>query len=281
MNPRCLRKNFVLLLLVFLSYSSFVFGDEFTLIEQTFETSNFKNIDVRTFSGNVTLKSWDKAAVNVSLKGNQEALKSVDYNLENKDGNITFTTNLKEGASKSGVEIWIEIYTPKYFNADIKTLGGDIKIGILKGNIKLETTGGDINVSEITGESTLKTTGGNIKISMFKGNVTANTSGGNINLEGSEGEIKAETSGGDIKVKYTGNNNMGMTLTTTGGDIKVILPETFKAMLDATTTAGEIKTDFSVLVNKDSSGQKLNGIINGGGNIIKCTTTGGKISILK
>jgi DUF4097 and DUF4098 domain-containing protein YvlB len=276
-NP---KKKFSLLILAFLLCTKIILADEFTLIEQTFESSNFKNLDVKTFTGNVTLKTWDNQAVNVSIKGNQEALKSVDYKLENKDGNITVTTNLKNESNKP-IELWIEVYTPKYFNADIKTLGGDIKIGTLAGNIKLETTGGDINISEIIGESDLKSVGGSIKVSAFKGNIYTNTSGGNINLEGFDGEVKAETAGGDIKVKYSGNNNLGMTLKTVGGDIKVILPETFKAMLDATTTAGEIKTDFSVLVNKDYSGQKLNGIINGGGNIIKCTTTGGKISILK
>lgn len=274
-------KIFSFLILAFFCYTNIILAEDFTLIEQTFESSNFKNLDVKAFAGNVTLKSWDKTAVNVLIKGNQAALKSVGFNIDNKDGNVTVSTNIKNDAEKSGVEVWIEVYTPKYFNAEIKTLGGNIKVGMLSGNVKLETTGGDINITELIGESVLKSTGGNIKVSSFKGNVTANTSGGDINLEGTEGEIKAETSGGDIKIKYTGNNNLGMTLITTGGDIKVIIPETFKAMLDAVSTAGEIKTDFSVLVNKDSAGQKLNGIINGGGNIIKCTTTGGKISIIK
>jgi DUF4097 and DUF4098 domain-containing protein YvlB len=279
MKTNSLKK--ILILFFFFIFSNIILADEFTLIEQTFESSNFKNIEVKSYFGNVTIKTWEKAAVNVLIRGNQEALKSIGYSLDNKDGNITVKTNLKGEANKIGIELWVEIYIPKYFNADIKTMGGDIKLGYLSGNIKLETTGGDINVSEITGESDLKTSGGNIKVSTFKGNIIANTSGGNINLEGSDGEIKAETSGGDIKVKYTGNNNMGMTLKATGGDIKVIIPETFKAQLDATTTAGEIKTDFSVLVTKDYSGQSLKGIINGGGNIIKCSTTGGKISIIK
>ncbi|MFA5403351.1 MAG: DUF4097 family beta strand repeat-containing protein [Ignavibacteria bacterium] len=273
-----LKKIFILFF--FFSFSNIILADEFTLIEQTFESSNFKNVDIKTFNGNVTVKTWEKAAVNVLIRGNQEALKSVDYILDNKDGNISVTTSLKGETNKPGIELRIEIYVPKYFNAEIKTSGGEIKLGALTGNIKLESTGGDIYVSEISGESDLKSTGGSIKISTFKGNVTAITSGGNISLEGADGEIKAETSGGDIKIKYAGNN-MGMTLKNTGGDIKVILPETFKAQLDATSTAGEIKTDFSVLVNKDYSGQTLKGIINGGGNIIKCTTTGGKISIIK
>jgi hypothetical protein len=278
MNYKNLKVILSLLFLFFFS-TKLLLADDYTLIEQTFESSFYKNLNIKSHIGNIVVKTWDKLAVNVVLKGNQEALKTVDYKLDNSDGNVTVTTNSK-GETKTPIELRIEITVPKYFNVEAKTNGGEIKVSYLTGNIKLESTGGDVYTSEITGESNLKSLGGSIKAVTFKGNMIAITTGGSINLQGSEGEIKAETAGNDIKVKYTGEN-MGMTLKTTGGDIKVILPETFKAMLDATSTAGEIKTDFSVLVNKDYTGQTLNGIINGGGNIIKCTTTGGKISILK
>lgn len=261
-------------------FSANLFAEEFTLIERTFESSYYKNLDVKTHSGTVVVKTWDKLVVNVIIRGNNEAVKTVDYTVDSKDGNITVTTSAKGEKGKDPLELRVEVTVPKFFNADVKTFGGDIKLGGLTGNIKLVTSSGDISVFEITGESNLKNTGGNIKAATFKGNLTAYTTGGDIKLDGSEGEIKAENTGGDIKINYTGNN-MGMTLKTTGGDIKITLPETFKAMLDASATAGEIKTDFSVLVNKDYTGQSLSGIINGGGNIIKATTTGGKISIKK
>jgi hypothetical protein len=280
MELKNLTGLFILISALFFTFANLTFADEFTLIERTVESAYYKNIDIKSYTGSVTIKTWDKLAVNVGIRGNQEALKNVDYKIDNKDGNITVTTSPKDDMNKANTELKIEVLVPRYFNPTVKTSGGEIKIINLTGNVKLETTGADIYISEYAGESDLKTTGGNIKLSTFKGPVIAYTTGGNINLDGSEGEIKAETSGGDIKVKYTGNN-LGMTLKTTGGDIKVILPETFKAMLDATAIAGEIKTDFSVLVNKDVSGQTLNGIINGGGNIIKCTTTGGKIAIIK
>jgi hypothetical protein len=271
--------KFLIFLSVF-TFSNYLFADEYTLIEKTVESANYKNIDINTFTGSVTIKTWDKPAVNVAIRGHQDALKNVDYTIDNKDGNVTVTTNAKDESNKSILDLKIEVLVPRYFNPTVKTIGGEIKIVNLTGNIKLETAANDIYVYEFNGESDLKTTGGNIKVSTFKGNVKAITTGGNINLDGSEGEINAETSGGDIKVKYAGNN-LGMTLKNTGGDIKLILPETFKANLDATATAGEIKTDFSVLVEKDLSQQTLKGIINGGGGIIKCTTTGGKISIIK
>jgi hypothetical protein len=275
------KSMFKLLTILFVfTFSNILFADEFTLIEKTVESAFYKNIDIKTYSGSVTIKTWDKLAVNVAIRGNQDALKNVDYNIEIKDGNVTVVTSAKDETSKAVLDLKIEVLVPRYFNPTVKTNGGEIKIINLTGNVKLETTANDIYVYELTGESDLKTSGGNIKMTTFKGNVKAYTTGGNINIEGTEGEVIAETSGGDIKVKYSGNN-LGMTLKNTGGDIKVILPETFMAMLDATATAGEIKTDFSVLVNKDISGQTLNGIINGGGGIIKCTTTGGKISIIK
>ncbi|MBI5403041.1 MAG: DUF4097 family beta strand repeat protein [Ignavibacteriae bacterium] len=268
-------------LIFILLISSNLLAEEFTLIERTFESSYYKNLDVKTHTGAIVIKTWDKMVVNVLIRGNNEAVKNVDFTVESKDGNITITTSAKGEPGKEPLSLRVEVTVPKYFNADVKTFGGEIKLGSLTGNIKLETSGGDINVSEFTGESKMKNTGGNIKVITFKGNLTASTTGGDIKLEGSDGEVKAETAGGDIKLTYTSTNNMGMTLKTTGGDIKIILPETIKAMLDASATAGEIKTDFSVLVNKDVSGQTLNGIINGGGNIIKATTTGGKISIVK
>lgn len=271
--------RFFIFLFVF-AFSNFLLADEFTLIEKTVESSNYKNVDIKTFTGSVTIKTWDKLAVNVAIRGNQDALKNVDYTVDNSDGNVTVTTTAKDEAVKSVLDLKIEVLVPRYFNTTVKTTGGEIKIINLTGNIKLETSANDIYVYDYSGESDLKTTGGNIKVSTFKGNLKAFTTGGNINLDGSEGEIIAETSGGDIKVKYAGNN-LGMTLKNTGGDIKVILPETFKANLDATANAGEIKTDFSVLVDKGLSQQTLKGIINGGGGIIKCTTTGGKISIIK
>lgn len=277
------RKSLIITLALFfvLIFSAKTFAEEFTLIERTFESSYYKNLDIKTHSGNIIIKTWDKMAVNVLIRGNNEAVKTVDFTVDSKDGNITIITKAKGEPGKEPLELRVEITVPKFFNADVKTTGGEIKVSMLTGTIKLETSGADINVSDITGESTLKNTGGNIKATVFKGGLTATTTGGDIKLEGSDGEVKAETSGGDIKLKYTGSNNPGMTLKTTGGDVKLILPETFKATLDATATAGEIKTDFSVLVNKDYSGQTLNGIINGGGNIIKVTTTGGKISIVK
>jgi hypothetical protein len=276
--------NFKLLTAAIIFISFFggnLFADEFTLIERTFESSYYKNLDVKTHSGSLIVKTWDKMAVNVVLRGNNEAIKTVDFTVDGKDGNITVTTSAKGEAGKEPLMLRVEVTVPKFFNIDAKTSGGEIKINSLTGNVKLETSSGDININELTGESNLKNTGGSIKVNVFKGNLTAFTTGGDIKLEGSDGEVKAETSGGDIKLKYTSTNNLGMTLKTTGGDIKIILPETFKAMLDATATAGEIKTDFSVLVNKDFAGQTLNGIINGGGNIVKATSTGGKISIIK
>ena len=277
-----LQNRITVLSLLFISFffCSRLFADEFTLIERTFESSNYKNLEIKAHWGAVIIKTWDKQAVNVVLRGNSEALKTVDFTVDGKDGNVNISTSKKGDAGKNPVELRIEVTVPKYFNIDAKTTGNDIKLNNLTGSLKLETAGADISVYDYSGESVLKNLGGGIKVITFKGNLTASTSGGNINLEGSDGEVKAETTGGDIRVKYTGANN-GMTLKTTGGDIKIILPETFRAMIDATATAGEIKTDFSVLVNKDFAGQTANGIINGGGNIIKANTTGGKISLVK
>ncbi|MCX6163934.1 MAG: hypothetical protein NTU73_03580, partial [Ignavibacteriae bacterium] len=63
MRTGSMKITFILFFLFFFSFSNMILADEYTLIERTFESSNFKNIDLKTFNGNVTVKTWEKAAV--------------------------------------------------------------------------------------------------------------------------------------------------------------------------------------------------------------------------
>ena len=258
------------------------FSQSITLIERTLESSQDKILNVQALSGDVRISTWDKNQVNVRIKGDENALKYIDYTIESKDGNIIVKTEKKSSLTVliEKVKLSIEVTVPLKYNADVKTTGGDIKISQLTGNVKFETAGGDITANDITGELDLVTAGGDIKASNFKGKIKAATAGGDVRLDGSEGEVNAETSGGDVKLDYTGNN-FGISLKTMGGSIKLKVPETFKAELDISTTGGEIKSDFPLLINKGTSGQTMKGDINGGGKLVKCTTMGGDISIRK
>lgn len=277
-----MKKSKCILLFAILFFNVGVsFAEEYTLIEKTVETSYYKNLDVKTVMGDISVSSWEKPLINVAIKGNMNAIKCIEYTVDITDGNLIVTTTKKNDVSVSGdVYLKIEITVPKFYHISLKTSSGDIKIRTITGTVKVETSGGNISVNEHTGDSELKTAGGNIKDVNFRGGVNATTAGGDIVLDGIEGEIKAITAGGNIKAQYSGTNN-GITLKTNGGDIKLTIPELFKATLDISNTGGEIVSDFSVLINKELNLQTQKGDINGGGKTVLCSTMGGKVTIGK
>ena len=277
-------KNFLYLLLLvilFLPCKS-ILAEEYTLIEKTVETSYYKNVEVNTVLGDVAVSTWDLQLFNVVIKGNLNAVKNIDYTIDIKDSNITVTT-FKKGSAvfvATELKLKIEITVPKFYHVSVKSSGGEVKVSSITGVLKIETASDGIYISNHTGDADLKTAGGDIKDVNFKGKVTAFTAGGDITLDGADGEINSVTAGGDIKLNYAGMNK-GIYLKSNGGNIKITLPELFKAALDISATGGEIKSDYSVLIKKDANTQIQKGDINGGGNVVKCITMGGKISVFK
>lgn len=84
-------------------------------------------------------------------------------------------------------------------NALIVTQGGSIKAGDIGGIAELRSEGGGaLNVRNIGGPALLKTKGGEINAGMVKGSVTADTGGGSITIREVNGQLVAKTEAGNI-----------------------------------------------------------------------------------
>ncbi len=279
-----MKKLFILSVLVLLFFSAlkFVSADDLkTLKEETFSSSNGKELTVSMQSGDVKIISGVKQEVYVKILGNDNAKEYYEYTSKNDGGNISIEIKLKKSAGiLNNIEIKAEIMLPSEFNINVTTAGGDINLSGISGITKLTTAGGDIKVENINGKSDLTTAGGDIKCENIKGNIDASTSGGDIKIISTDGSIDAKTSGGDVKVEYMGVN-YGIKLKTMGGDIKLSVPTDFAANVELATMGGSIRTDFGLEITEKNRKSKAEGIINGGGKIIECSTMGGDVMLSK
>jgi len=248
-------------------YSS-ALANEFSDKEKTLSVSKGGNLTVSLFSGNISIKTWDKNEVNIKIK-NQD----LNYIKISKEGNsVSIITNESEEKYRDK-SIILFVSIPNEFNIELKTNGGNINIeNNLKGNVKANTSGGDIKVPDIDGKTSLKTSGGNILTGNIKGDIdvitsggdikcgnivgfaSITTSGGNIKLGDVENSINARTSGGNItfgkingkaELKSAGGNIQGESLVngaielkTAGGNIKL---KNGNGKIDAKTAAGNIE----------------------------------------
>jgi lia operon protein LiaG len=108
--------------------------------------------------------------------------------------------------------------------------------------------------------------------------VKATTSGGDVVLLRINGRIFGETSGGNIEARLVGQNR-GVHLETSGGNVSVYLQKDVSANLRASTSGGSVKCDLPVMVSGKISEDEVHGKINGGGELIELSTSGGNIHI--
>lgn len=269
-NKQNLPKQIAVSLFISMTFSLIACGsmtihskDDLQLIrEKSFNILPDKNLYVDINSGDVKITYWDKSEVNIKILGNDNAVEKINFTLEGDEDMVRVIGKNKSSLSSwlSNINVEVEIKVPSKFNLDVNTSGGDIKCG------------------GITGKADLNTSGGDIWADKFSGILDASTSGGNIFLFCSNAQINAETSGGDIKLEYDGENK-GIDLSTSGGDIEIKLSKSFNAVVELSTSGGEISSELNISKLKKSSGSRLAGELNGGGEKLSAHTSGGDIIV--
>jgi len=237
--------------------------DDLQLIkEKSFNISPGKNLLVEISSGDVKVTYWDKAEVYVKILGDEDAMEKMNFTMEGNEDHVKVIGKRKSSSSSwfSSMDVKVEIKVPAQFNLDISTAGGDIKCGGITGKAELNTSGGDVWADK------------------FSGDLNASTSGGDIFLFCTDTKINAETSGGDINLEYEGENK-GIDLSTSGGDIDIILSKDFTASMELSTSGGDVSCSLNMSNVKKSSGSRLIGDLNGGGEKLYAHTSGGDITV--
>jgi hypothetical protein len=275
-------------------------------IREAFDADPGGQLQVETDLGSIHVQARDFNKVEIELAISVEAYNQTQAEAILKDLHLQFdkvdnTVHVQvdyQGDTKL-IELDFRICVPRSFNIDLKTLGGDISVEDLhgevrsqtlggslnfahiKGSVQGKTSGGDISISDLDGDITVRTLGGPISVNRVSGNATVETSGGNISIEQVFGEIIANTSGGDVSARISDQPSRNCNLSTLGGDMTIEIAETLKVSVDARTNGGRVITDFPIMVRGVLSSTSLKVDINGGGPRVIGRTSGGGIHLRK
>jgi len=144
---------------------------------------------------------------------------------------------------------------------------------------------------------TLHTMGGDIEVDGVKGEIDANSMNGKITLNNVSGSVLAHSMNGGMKVVMDSvDATKPLSFTTMNGTIDVTLPADFKANAKIRTDHGEVYSDFDFKLGGGAITQKndtadgrfrvamdrtITGTINGGGTEATFKTFNGTIYIRK
>jgi DUF4097 and DUF4098 domain-containing protein YvlB len=184
----------------------------------------------------------------------------------------------------------------------LETGGGDIIAGEVGGPLHASTGGGGIHVKRAGSTVSVNTGGGAIDVGSARGMVTAESASGAIQVGGASG-VRCQTSEGGIQLSNVtgglhastsvgnviaqllrGGSPEDSYLVTGLGDITVFVPSNLGirilAQIESASSMKRIVCDFpGVKVRMDGPLVIAEGAINGGGPLLRLSSTGGTIYV--
>ena len=274
-------------------------------VQRVFEVDQGDRLVLDTDFGRVDVKSSDRSSIEVVIENPDD----LEFQFDQADGVVTITGRMERRPwafwNWDRLAFWnwerlprFRLDVPYRHDVDLRTVGGDIAIDRLQGEVLARTSGGDVRLGEIDGPVQARTSGGDVRIGSVNGaveartsggsietasvagEVSARTSGGSIRIGGAAGAVEAHTTGGSISVEFVAQPNAPSTLRTSGGSVTAYLAEDIAVDVEAKTSGGRVSTDFPVsVVGEVGARNRLETALNGGGPAMALRTSGGSIRL--
>jgi len=274
-----------------------------TMIEESFSVSDGDNLIVNIDHADVYVEtgSGSRATVTVTLESRRmekakERFEAQNWEVYQDGDSIHIQAESPNGRWNVDMNTEVLVTIPSSFNVDLETSHGDLEMGDLAGNLRLLTSHGDVELAEVSGpriwvksshgdieanslrsdEVDVQTSHADIEVhSVYSRVFNATTSHADVEIEYLEGRAAISTSHGDIEVEISGSE--GATFETQHGDVVILIDGDSTADLDL--KAENVKVASSLNVRGQVRDDRVDGSINGGGQMIKARTTHGSVSI--
>ena len=242
------------------------------VVERSVEFSPGGRLSIVNVNGDISVNSWDRPEVKMKAVKRARAesedaarmlLEKTTVQFDRTEQGIDIRTAApKKPGRNRNVSVAYTVTVPKEIDLEMKTVNGTIEVKDISGAVDAKTTNGRIGLTGIVGAIQAKTTNGKISLLEVLGPINAKTANGSIT----------------VAVGGSGEQQHEIRAATTNGGIEVTLPTGLNANLKASTVNGKINTDFPVTV-KGLISKSVDGVINGGGELIHLRTVNGSIRL--
>ncbi|MFC2083632.1 DUF4097 domain-containing protein [Bacteroidota bacterium] len=207
--------------------SGIFFGLDTKEIHKEFKVSKGQKLKLELKIGaDIEVNGWNKdiVEVDVKLKGDDAEYINIDFKESSSGVKVRAEYDDDEGNWDASAKFIVKV--PNVFDLEFDTMGGDVDLDGVDGELSGTTMGGDLNLSHLKGKLELSTMGGDIKLTDSDVDGYVKTMGGDVTIENVVGDINAKSMGGDIiqkNVKRRVGDSVGeeVNIITMGGDLQV------------------------------------------------------------
>jgi hypothetical protein len=225
--------------------------------EKRFTVSGRADLQVTTFDGSISIRSWDKPDILVEVEkrgSTRESVDALEIKTEQNGNAIELEVKRPRAETFSGIGFHrtatarLIVSVPRTTNVRARSGDGSIIIEGVSGRLEMHTGDGSIKANNVAGQLTLSTGDGSIVVDGAEGTLDLNTGDGGVSVTGNLSAVKVHTGDGSVVYRAQPGSSMGAPwdITTGDGSVTLYLPRDFGAELDAYTGDGGIRTDLDV-----------------------------------
>jgi DUF4097 and DUF4098 domain-containing protein YvlB len=230
--------------------------------DQTVQVKRGARLEIRNFSGSVTVRAWDRDqlrvqaehsdrdAIDVQTSDSLVSIRSRGRNGVPRALDYTITVPAWMPVSVSGTSTDVDV-DGTAADVTIETVKGDVKVRGGAGFVRLQSVQGAVTVERTRGRVEARTLNDSIHLSDITGDVTAETINGGITLERIDASsIDVSTVNGEIS--YDGQiKDRGLyRLTSHNGPIDIALADRTNATVTVRTFNGEVTSTLPVKIEQ-------------------------------
>jgi DUF4097 and DUF4098 domain-containing protein YvlB len=182
---------------------------------RTLKVTGAVDLDVRTGSGNVNVRTGDAATVQVLGKikaregwnggmSGEEKVRRLEANPPiEQNGNIIVIGKIDDRDLQNNVSISYEIVVPAATKLRAHTGSGSVTADGVRNTVEAGTGSGNVTLSNIGGEVRASTGSGDVSLNAIEGPVRASTGSGDIHARGVAGAFNGSTGSGDVELQQS------------------------------------------------------------------------------
>jgi hypothetical protein len=257
-------------------------------VTKTFTVNGHARVRVQTDDGAVRVSTGDIKQVEIRVVYSGYKLdRDLHVSSEQNGDSVEVVAKTSSGGFWSwGVrhaDLRVEVHMPKDADLSVRSGDGSVEADSINGSVDITAGDGSITAQSLKGSMRFHTGDGHIEGRGLDGTVDASSGDGHISLEGRFDGLNIRTGDGSVNARASAGSKVasGWSIHTGDGSVDLEVPGDLTANLDASTQDGHISLGLQVTVEGTFSSSRIQGKLNGGGQVLSIHTGDGSIHLNK
>jgi hypothetical protein len=242
--------------------------------------------------GEIEISTWDRDAVEVRTVGDGVGVairrSGTDLNLVNADGRA------RRRSTEASVRVprWIDLEIgSRSLDVSVTGVAGAIRVGNLSGEVRIRDVDGPVDVRSVRGEIFITDARAAVRASSQSDDVTLVRITGPVEAHSGDGDVvlqdiraatvRVEALDGDVTFSGTIEPGGDYGFFVHDGDATIAIPAPTSARVSVSTFDGDFQSDFTVRVERFTSGREFEFALGGGEARIRIEVFDGEIRLLR